>query len=120
MVSSYDFFKVGAVGANNHNVVPNFPIVIVTFDSFLQYFPSTGFLTLFNIRIGQIVPCFKILKNHNMYQMNYYGLWSFQNSAAKKGFKNGASQQMFVPPYFDRAFDLDSQHTLFIYDYECI
>ena len=55
-----------------------------------------------------------------MYQMNYYGLWSFQNSAAKKGFKNGASQQMFVPPYFDRAFDLDSQHTLFIYDYECI
>jgi hypothetical protein len=86
---------VGTVGANNHNVVQNFTIIIVTFDSFLKYFPSTRFLTLFNIRIGQIVPRFKILKK-SKYVLNINKLlltMQFSKYRCKKGFKNGASLQ---------------------------
>jgi hypothetical protein len=55
-------FKFCAIGTDNHDVVPDLPVVVVALDSLLKNFPGSGLLTQLDVRVGQIVPGFKILK----------------------------------------------------------
>ena len=61
MIGSNDFFKVSTIRTDDKNVIPNFPVVIIALDGFLEYLPSPRFLPLLNVSVGQIVPSFEIL-----------------------------------------------------------
>jgi hypothetical protein len=63
VVGLNDVLKVSAVRADQHDVVPDLPVVVVTLDGLLQDFPGSGLLALIDIGIGQVIPCFKVLKS---------------------------------------------------------
>lgn len=35
MIGSDDFFEMSAIGANDKNIIPDFPVVVVAFDGLL-------------------------------------------------------------------------------------
>lgn len=51
------------VNADDHNVVPNLPVLVIAFGRLLECFPSPRFLSQLDICLRQVVPSFKILKN---------------------------------------------------------
>ena len=54
-------FKLCTIGANDHDVVPDLPVVVVAFDGLLKNFPGSSFLSQFDVRVRQIVPRFEVL-----------------------------------------------------------
>ena len=54
-------FKLSTIGADDHDVVPYLPVVVVTFHGFLEHFPGSGFLPQLDVRVGQVVPRFEVL-----------------------------------------------------------
>ena len=60
-VRSYGAVEIAAVGRYRQKVFPQFPFLIVTFDRFCQASVRSGFVSCFELRVGQIRPRLEIV-----------------------------------------------------------
>jgi hypothetical protein len=44
-------FEFGTIGADDHQVIPDFPVVVIALDGLLKNLPGPGFLSKLDVRI---------------------------------------------------------------------
>jgi hypothetical protein len=54
--------KFSTISADDHQVVPDLPVVVVTLDGLLKDLPGPSLLTELDVRVGKVVPSLKVLQ----------------------------------------------------------
>ena len=66
-----DVGEVGEVGADDHDVVPDLPVVVVALDRLLQHLPRARLLAHLDVRVRQVVPHLEVLKRGRALEITF-------------------------------------------------